>query len=244
MKRLKPLLPSPLVVAATPLLLALTLGLAGCGGGEEKQMASARAYMQKQDVVAAKIELKNLLQDKPDSAAGRLLYGGLLVESGDPVNGEAELRRSLDLHQPESDVLPLLARAMLVQGKAKDVVLQFGKTDLADAKAAAELKIQVASALMIGGDYKAAQLAIQAGLARAPDHVPSLVMNARIVYLHGETDSAMGKVDELLKRVPDSASAWALRGELLAAKNADLAQVVQAYCKSLTIDPSHAVVHG
>ncbi len=233
-----------IAVALTPLLLALTLGLAGCGGGEENRIASARAYLQKNEVDSAKIELKSLLQDKPGSGQARLLYGMLLVESGEPVNGEAELRRALELHQPESDVLPALARAMMVQGKARDVVLQFAKTDLSDPKAAAELKIQIASAHLVGADYRAAQAAIEAGLARAPEHVPSLVLKARIVFLHGQTDSAMGLVDALIQRVPDSPGAWALRGELLAAKGVDITEVVQTYRKSLALDPKQATVQG
>ena len=88
---------------------------------------SARALMAKKDYNAAQLQIKTLLQAKPDSAEGRFLLGQVMLESGDAAGAEAELRRALELGQSEVTVLPLLSGAMVGLGKGALLLQQFGK---------------------------------------------------------------------------------------------------------------------
>ena len=51
--------------------LVLVLGLTGCGNNAADMLASAKAYMAKNDLKAATIQLKNLLQEDPKAGEGR-----------------------------------------------------------------------------------------------------------------------------------------------------------------------------
>ena len=94
--------------------LALVAGVlvAGCGGDNpEAMVASAKEYLAKNDRSAATIQLKNALQKNPDSAEARFLLGRTLLETGDLLAAEKELRRAAELKYPYDQVAPPLARS-------------------------------------------------------------------------------------------------------------------------------------
>jgi len=84
---------------------------------------------------AALIELKNALKKNKDNAQARFLLGKLNLEQGDPAGAEKELRIARKLGIPDESVTPLLAEALLQQGKV-DEVLELDATALsAEARA-------------------------------------------------------------------------------------------------------------
>ena len=74
-------------------------------------LASAKDYLAKKDNRAAVIQLKSALQKQPDLAEARFLLGRTLLEGGDAVSGEVELRKALDLKYPKDVVLALACSA-------------------------------------------------------------------------------------------------------------------------------------
>ena len=96
-------------VAAT--VLALAAGLVGCGRGVDARLAQVRTQIERQERDAALVSVKALLQQQPDLGPARLLLGQLLLERGEPATAEIELRRALELQQPEAAVLPLTSGA-------------------------------------------------------------------------------------------------------------------------------------
>ena len=78
----------------------------------EALIASAKDYVAKGDHSAAVIQLKNALQQVPDNGEARLLLGLSLLETRDPASAEKELRRALELKQPESKVFPGLGKSI------------------------------------------------------------------------------------------------------------------------------------
>ncbi len=68
-------------LAAAALAAALALAGAGCSKlqSDDDIVASAQAYLDQNDVNAATIQLKALLQRSPDSGPGRLLLGRALL---------------------------------------------------------------------------------------------------------------------------------------------------------------------
>ncbi len=107
-------------------VLAASL-IAGCADDSpEKHIASAKEYLQKNDSKAAVIQIKNALQQNPDLPEARYLLGSTLLQQGDVVAAEVELRKALAAKHPGNVVIPDLARAMLMLGQAKKVVDEFG----------------------------------------------------------------------------------------------------------------------
>ena len=239
--------PFPRALLLTAALLC-TLGLqAGCSGqNEAKLMASARSLLADKKPAAARLQLKTVLQDNPDSGEARFLLGRLMRDAGEMAPAEAELRRALEARHPESLVLPVLADAMLAQGKSKLLLLQFGQTTLPAPAANAELKTHLAAAALSEGDSAAARAQLDQALRNQPGFEPALLLRARLAAIDGDPAAALAQVEQLLQRQPDSASAWALKGELLAqtGERSDPAGATAAWRKSLAIRPDNVAVHA
>ncbi len=199
------------------LALAATLALVGCGEPSDAELiSSAQALMAKKDYAAAQLQLKTLLQAKPDSAEGRFLLGKAMLEAGDLAAAEAELRRALELGAAETTVVPSLASAMVGLGKGALLLQQFGKLSLADAAADAELKTHLATAEAGEGNLDGADALVAQALRGAPEYAPALLLRARLAGARGNTADAMAQVQALIDRQADYADAWLLKGDLLA----------------------------
>lgn len=228
-------------LAAAALAAALTL--AGCGGPQDAELiSSARALMAKKDYNAAQLQLKSLLQTKPDSAEGRFLLGQVMLESGDLAGAEAELRRALELGQSEATVLPLLSGAMVGLGKGALLLQQFGKVTLPDAQADAELKTHLAAAEAGEGNLDGAEALVGQALQQAADYTPALLLRAKLASARGDAAGALAQVQALIDRQADNAEAWLLKGDLLmraaaGSKTADNAEAVAAYRQAVKLKP-------
>ena len=123
-------------------LIAWTLAcLAACDAGSEASfLASARGLLDKRDTKGAIVQLKNALDRNPDSAQARILLGRILLQGGDPAAALTQLRKARSAGAPQAQVVPDIARAMMLLGEDKKLVAEFAGTTLADAAAMADLK--------------------------------------------------------------------------------------------------------
>ena len=110
--------------------------VAGCAKEKASTyVASANAYMAKRDYAAAIVEAKNALQREPDNAEARLLLGNALMDTGDAVGAEAEVRKAIAAGAPDDRTYPLLARALGAQGDYKKLTTELGDRKLGTAAA-------------------------------------------------------------------------------------------------------------
>ena len=75
--------------------LLMALMLVACGEKPEAMLNSAKDYLAKNDSKAAVIQIKNALQSNPDLPEARYLLGVALLDGGDPVSAETELRKEI-----------------------------------------------------------------------------------------------------------------------------------------------------
>ncbi|TMH12156.1 MAG: PEP-CTERM system TPR-repeat protein PrsT [Betaproteobacteria bacterium] len=216
-----------------PGIAAALLALAGCGPqNPDGLVASAKGYIAKSDEKAAIVQLKSALQKDPDHAEARLLLGQMLLATGDPNGASVELRRALDLGQPAGVVVPVLARAMVAEGRYKELLDQYAALDLPQAAASADLRTSISLAYSGIGKKQEADAALAAALKAVPGYVPAL-----------QFDTALQMVDKILQSHPDQATAWQLKGDLQYLGKGDGAAAVTAYRKALAIKqdllPSH-----
>lgn len=214
---------------------------------EASELAKARELIAKKDGEAARITLKALLQQHPGSAEGRLLLGQQLMESGDMAGAEAELRRALEAGQADNDVLPLLAGAMVAQGKGKLLALQFGKTELSKPEADARFRTHLAEAEAADGNLDAAEQALAQAEQRVPGFAPARLLAARLAAGRGDLDGALKQTEALIAAQADNAGAWSLKGDLLLAQagaTGDATAAIAAYRKSLELQPRNLGAHS
>ena len=234
----------PVLLAA---LLATALGVTGCGGAtsEAKLLASAKDHLAKQETDAARLQIKNVLQKNPESGEARLMLGKLMFEAGDMAGAESELGRALELGQPEVAVLPSLAGALVALQKGRVLVQRYAALDLPDPVADAELKTQLATAEAIDNDLNAAEAMLARALRSAPQHVPALLLRARLASARGDNAAALSQLDALLALAPTRGDAWLLKGDLLQrATPPDMAGATAAYTQAVKVQPDLVAAHN
>lgn len=221
--------------AALPALL-LTLILTACGGDKpEAMLASAKAYLAKDDSKAAVIQLKNALQADPSLAEARFLLGTAMLNGGDVVSAEVELRKALDLKYPRDQVVPPLARSLLAQNKFREITDGFAGERLESAPARADLQTSLAAAYAALGNMQKADAALAAALEAQPDNPTALLTQARQKGAAGDVDGALAIVQRTLDKHPDNADAWKLRGDILYYAKGQPDEALAAYRKSAEV---------
>lgn len=220
-----------------PALLLLAL-LAACGSRSDADLlASATKHMEQHDVQGAVIELKNLLQQSPDNAQGRLMLGRALVASGDLAGAEIELRRAWELGGARDGIAPLLAQVLLNSGQSRKLIGEFSDQSLADPQAMSTLQQHLAVAYLAQQNLPEAKQRAARALALTPDAEGAQLAAVRVKLAAGQLDEAMDGLDQLLARLPKSAVALQIKAELLLARGQQEA-AEPLLRQVLTLDPA------
>lgn len=222
-----------------PIGLAVALLISACGRSDPQDLvASARDYLGKGDVPAAVIQLKNALQEQPALGEARLLLGQALLLEQDPAGAEIELTRALEFGIAPEVVAPLMARALLQQGRSKDLTDRYAKTMLSQPQDQADLQAMLAQAWRIQGRKEEHEAALARAFQAVPGHSPALLEQARARAVGGDAGAALALVDALLKAHPTMTEAHLLRADLLLATGAEPALVVESLRRAIAADPA------
>ena len=232
------------------LLLSVSISaalLAGCGEQTpEALLASAKDYLAKKEPRAAVIQLKSALQKQPGLAEARFLLGSTLLDGADAVAAEVELRKSLDFKYPEASVLPLLAKALVLQGKGQRVIQDYAAVELTEPAASAALKTALATAYAQQGNNAKAHLALDDALRRMPGFDRALLVQAQLKAAEHEFDAAAELTEQILVKNPNNYEALQLKGNLLYFVKNDVKAALQAQRQALAVRkdwlPAHASI--
>lgn len=233
--------PSRLTTLALTLITLVALGCSDAS--PEKMMTSAKDYLEKDNPAAAIIQVKNLLAKNPNAVDARLLLAQALLESGDPVAAEVELRKAIDLKAPTGQVAPLLVRSMMAQGKAQKAIEELANSSTTNAAELAQLNIALGQAHVMLNDIESAQKRFNAALAAEPDNASAQLGLARLAAIKGDFAAADRMVDGVLAKNPREADAWHFKGDLQRAAQKPL-EAREAYKKVLDIKPNSTSVHA
>ena len=228
-------------------LLASGCLLAACGGsggGDAELVASAKAYVDKQEYGAAVIQLKSALQKNPQNRDARLLLGRSLLESGDAPAAAIELRKALEFGAKASEVQPLLAKALLAQNEPRQVVLQFESVTLDDPEESADLKTTLAAAYAALRERDKALESVLSALQERPQHVPAMLLHARIKSADGDVPGALALVDQVLAGNAQHLGALLFKGELQRHGLRDREAALATYAKAADAHPMAVAAHS
>lgn len=220
----------------TPLIVLL-LTTACTGESPEQQIKSAKDYLLKSETKAATIQIKNALQKNPDLGEARFLLGTILLREGNVSAAEIEFRKSLAAKYTPALVVPELARAMLMVGQAKKLVDEFGKANLEQPVANANLQTTLAIAYGALGKPDLAQAALNAALTADPGYAPAVLAGARRNAAARDFDGALRTTEGVIAKDPRNAEAWKLKGDILLYARNKVDDALVAYRKSIEIDP-------
>lgn len=222
--------------AGATILLSICL-VAGCySRSQEDLLADADAAIARGDYTSAAIQLKNVLQENPDLGLARLTLGRVAFKQRDYASAEKEFNRALDLGVSPEEVAPLLARAMVESGRAKDAVSRFSSLRLATAEAQAMLDTALGYASLAANDLPAAEERFEHVLSVRPRDADALTGKARVLAAGRNLDAGSELIKPLLRPEVGSADAWMLEAEIRSAKR-DRAGAVEALREVYKIRP-------
>lgn len=214
------------------------LGLAACGKSPDVLLNEARAIKEKGDRGAAILQVKSLLQEHPDHIPSRLFLGLLYSDAADYAGAEKELRRALDGQADPAQVLPALAKAILMQGEAKKVLAEIPPDKVSDVGATAKIHSYRGSAHLVLRQIEEARKSFDQALAAKPGAPEALVGMARILAAERKWDDALAEVAKALQSDPKDADALLLQGDLLRATGKGEA-AEESYKSLVAAHPSH-----
>ena len=223
--------------------MTASLSLSGCGESQRSLMAAGKELALRQDHLGAIVKFKAALQKDGSLAEGRLLLGQSLLAVGDPDTAAVELGKAHQQQHAPDQVVPALARALVLTGESHKLVQQFGGLQLSDAGATASLQSSLATAWAALGERAKTEAAAAAALAAKPDYGPALVLQARLLAGRGEPEQAQQVLQQLLARQPQVHEAWHLGGEILLHHQNDERSAEAAFRKALAIEPTYLPAH-
>ncbi|THF65525.1 PEP-CTERM system TPR-repeat protein PrsT [Pseudothauera nasutitermitis] len=195
------------------MLLAGAL-LAGCGDSPDKLVDSARTYIERQDLQAASIQLKNALQQDGALAEARFLLGQVNFGLGDMSGAARELQRAEELGYPAERIAPLLSTALVRTGEFDRVIDRYAATRFAEPSAQARVSGALGTAYLGKARLPEARAAYEVALAAASDDTEARLGLARTRLFSDDLDGARREVDAVIAQTPDNADAHALRAQI------------------------------
>lgn len=212
-------------------------GLSACSNNESTAslLAEAKQYQQKGDMKAAMIQLKNAVAKSPEDAEARVQLGMLHLEMGDAVSADKELRKARSLGVDAGRVLPLLGKANMQQGRAKEVLEDISAEQ---AKGSASLLTLRGDALLVTGKPDEAKDAFQAALALDPNAAGAVLGLVRHAMASQDKAEAERLLAEAVAKHPTNPDVWMMQGGMLRL-NGKSDEAVAAYDQVLKLKPNH-----
>ncbi len=200
-------------------LVVLVLGAGGAAAWwkfahQSDPFANAKALMEKGDLRAAQIELRNAVRQDPTNAEAHFRLGLLQLRMGDPVAAEKELRLARDNGFDPRNTTPMLAQAYLTQGKFRELLKDFPADGLPPEQAAPLLVMRGLAQLQLN-DLDGAQAAFAQAEKVMPTFADAPLAAARAMIARREYAAAEQKVDRALAINPKLADAQVLKAQLL-----------------------------
>lgn len=193
---------------------------------------------QKGDSKGASIELKNYLQAVPESGEARLLLGRIHFANNEFQAAEKELKKAIGLGVKDADLLPLMARTLLLLNEPKRILDEIDEgADLPPESNAAILALRARAELMLNNPANAEKLISDAD-ARSGNHVETLISRAILALVQKNPDQSLALIEQALAKSAQRADLWVMQGDLLRGLKRD-PEALAAYAKAIAIEPGN-----
>jgi cellulose synthase operon protein C len=218
------------------LLLAVWLGILPTTVRAD-DLGDARKALQKGDLRAAQIDLRNAVRADPQNAEAHFWLGKVSLELGDAVAAEREARAARDRGFDPHQAVPLLAQSLLAQQKPKDLLAELNPEGK-DAVLDASILVARGYAQIALNQMNEAQASFTLAEKTAPNAVEPLLAGARLLASRGDIAGAQEKIDRAINVQPKSPEALLAKAEILRTKG-DAAGSLAVLDQMLTDQPGN-----
>lgn len=208
--------PAPIVYAliAIAIIGALILGAFGLRAWLTDPLARGRESLAAGDARAARIDLMAAATAAPDDAAIRLDLARAYNLLGRGEDAARQLDRAATLGMAEDRLRTERAQSALIGGDARAALTILNAGSVPNNDSVRALTI-AADAQYRTGDYHAASASFQQALRLAPDNIPLWTSYARYRLAEQDMLGAETAANRLLNLAPQSASALAVKAEVV-----------------------------
>lgn len=194
----------------------VALALAACSAPESPQELLERAQTSLDNGKAntAMIDIKTALQQEPDNAEARFLFGRAYMMQNDAASAVDEFRRAARGGSVEAEAL--YARALVAAGRASDLIDFHETSETAPAASGDPTYLAALSrAYTQRGNLEAADEALERAMAAEAESAYLLVTRALFALGDSrETDAAAALLERATANYPEDAEAWSLRADV------------------------------
>lgn len=177
----------------------------------ERFLTDARQLIERGDLRAAAIQLRNSLREDPDNLAARLELGLISLRLGDLPGAEQALEVARERGYELSRVLPTLGGVLLMQGKVDRVLAIFTPGDRPPAVEGEVMRIR-GLALLSRNRVDDAEQAFRRALELTPNATVHMGLS-RVAAMRRDTAAARREVDQALALDPNNVEALTARAE-------------------------------
>lgn len=199
----------------------------------QTHLDQARKMLEKGDVRAAVVELKNAVRADTRNVEARFLLGVSEVRIGEFESGEKNLRVALEAGYPEERVTPALAEALLRQGRNADILKEIRPGDRG-AEAESIIAVVRGTAQLSLNQIKDAEASFNESIRLRPSS-PAYVGAARVALAANDLAKASALASEATRLDPKNIEALITRADILGREN-DLAGAMSALDAAVATD--------
>ncbi len=182
----------------------------------------------------AVIHLKNAVRADPDNVDARFMLGQFNLQRGDMQGAEKEFREARSRGMDEDKVLPLLAQALLSQGKSKELLAEINTDSMKGATKITGHTLR-ARAYLVENEVAKAKAELDIARPDAANDAPFHAADSEVLQREGDYPGAEKAIDRAIAINPKFSLALWLKGELRRIQK-DLPGSLEAYNKALEVD--------
>lgn len=218
----------------------IVLSVAGAGlwlkyGRARDPFTHAQELMDKGDLRAAQLELRNIIRTNPNNAGAHFRLGQVDLRLGDFVAAEKELKIAREQGYEARLVNPPLAQAYMAQSRYRELLRDFPVQGLPPEQAAVLLTQRALAQLSIGDTQSALASSTEAERL-LPNSAEAPMATARVLVARNDFDAAQLKVERALQINSRSVEAMIMRGQLSNVKG-DRARAIADFDAALAMNP-------
>lgn len=227
-------------------VLLLSMTMIGCDQAEKytdiEYIQRAKDYLDKNDLLASSIELKNALQLSPDNTEARWLLGQVYFDLGKSDYAIKEFLRARNLGLPRSEWVIFVAKSYMDLARYEDLIKSIQPEENDSRNIQAEIHALRAQAYisMKQNDHAGNEISNARRKLSGDENIEVLLAEARLSALKGELPAAILQVEKSLEIDPENPDALVARAELYRyEKKYD--DAITHFTKALSINPYHQV---
>ena len=221
---------------------SIVLALSACSEQESVQtyITQAEILIVEKQQNEAIISLKNALKVEAKNAHARFLLGRLYLNMGDAENAVKELERANQYKYDVNKVLPLLARAYILNQSDDDLLLLATQEESLTTVNNQYLAYKTLAALRVGDD-KLAKDTVASMKSQNENDSYRMLGNAYLNFSQQDIEHARALVERIIMASPDHTDALMLRGQVASVEH-DYSLAVDSFKKFQELQPKFAQV--